>query len=156
MRAATLDLPHDRHYDRGTHVWARRDEGTGRVRVGVDAIGLEWLGELAYVGLRAEDTVVVRGEPLGSLEAAKMTTAIAAPVSGMIIARNRAVLADPLAVNRDPHGAGWLVELEPTDWAREAALLVAGNAIDAWAKAEVERLRREDEEEAGHAEHAHG
>ena len=37
-----------------------------------------------------------------------MTTTIASPISGKIVARNGAVLADPLAVNRDPHGAGRL------------------------------------------------
>ena len=76
-----FDVPHDRHYDRAHHLWARRDDGTGRVRIGVDAIGLESLGELAYVELREEGRVVTRGEPVGSLEAAKMTTTIAAPVS---------------------------------------------------------------------------
>ena len=107
------DVPHDRHYDRVHHLWARRDEGTGRVRVGIDAIALMSFGELAYIALPEEGRNVTRGEPLGSLEAAKMTTTIASPLSGKVVARNASVLADPLAVNRDPYGSGWLVEIVP-------------------------------------------
>jgi glycine cleavage system H protein len=101
------------------------------------------------VALVAEGKSVQRGEPLGSLEAAKMTTTIAAPVSGRIVARNAAVLADPLAVNRDPYAGGWLVEIEPSRWSQEAALLVSGEAIAPWAAAEARRLAAEDAEEIG-------
>jgi glycine cleavage system H protein len=145
------DVPGDRHYDRSSHLWARLDPRTGRVRVGIDAIGLESLGELAYVALRGTGCAVARGEPLGTLEAAKTTTTIAAPVGGTIVARNDEVLADPLAVNRDPYGAGWLVELEPASWAREAALLVSGAATAAWAAAEWRRLRDDAATEGGPA-----
>jgi glycine cleavage system H protein len=139
-----FDLPADRCYDAASHLWALRDASTGRVRVGVDAIGLESLGELAYVALLEDGKVVRRGEPLGSLEAAKMTTTIAAPLSGTIVGRNAAVLADPLAVNRDPYAGGWLVEIVPSRWPQEAALLVSGEAIGPWAAREMTRLRSED------------
>ena len=145
-RRLAVDIPRDRHYDR-THLWAHRDAGTSRVRIGLDAIGLASLGELAYVALQPEGKVVARGEAIGSLEAAKMTTTIAAPVSGTIVARNRAVMADPLAVNRDPYGAGWLLEVAPSAWSAESALLVAGDAVGPWAEAEIARLRAEDGED---------
>ena len=140
-------IPADRHYDGTHHLWAQHDETTGRVRIGVDAIGLDSLGELAYVSLQEEGRDVARGEPIGSLEAAKMTTSIASPVSGTIVARNDAALADPLEVNRDPYGFGWLVEIEPTQWPHDAAQLVSGDAIAPWAAAEIERLRAEDRAE---------
>ena len=73
-----------------------------------------------------------------------MTTTIASPVSGTIVARNRAVLADPLAVNRDPYGGGWLLEVEPSRWQEDAAELLCGEAIGPWAAAEIARLRAED------------
>ena len=141
----SLHIPNDRHYDRAHHLWARLDEGSGRVRVGVDAIGLESLGELAYVALEAKGESVTRGEAVGSLEAAKMTTTIASPLSGTIVGRNEAVLADPLAVNRDPYESGWLLELEPSRWQQDAARLISGDAIAAWAAAEIDRLRAEDQ-----------
>lgn len=143
-RERPTSVPNDRHYERNQHTWARRDPATGRVRVGIDAIGLESLGELAYVALPAPGGTVAKGQPLGSLEAAKMTTTIAAPVGGRVVARNDAVLADPLLVNRDPYDGGWLVELEPSAWATESSGLVHGDAVAAWAAAEWQRLADED------------
>ena len=150
-RARPTPLPGDRHYDPVHHLWARRDSATGRVRVGIDAIGLESLGELAYVALPATGAVLVRGQSLGSLEAAKMTTTIAAPIGGRVVARNDAVVADPLRVNQDPYDHGWLVELEPTAWSEDAVRLVHGEAIAAWAAAEWQRLAAD--EPAGEADH---
>ena len=138
-----LDVPRDRCYERDRHLWLQRDEGSGRVRVGIDAIGLESLGELVYVTLRDVGTTVVRGESVGSLEAAKMTSAVLAPVGGTLIARNDAVLRDPRLANEDPYARGWLFELEPSAWEEEAAALVSGEAVAAWAAAEIGRLREE-------------
>jgi glycine cleavage system H protein len=138
-----LDVPHDRYYERERHLWLQRDAKSGRVRVGIDAIGLESLGELAYVTLCAVGTTVARGEPVGSLEAAKMTSAVVAPVGGTVVARNDAVLRDPLLANEDPYGRGWLFELEPAAWDEEAAGLVFGEAVAAWAADRIERLREE-------------
>ncbi len=137
------DVPLDRHYEKTHHLWALQDAATGRVRVGIDAIGLESLGELAFVSLHDTDTRVSRGDAIGSLEAAKMTTSIAAPISGTIAARNNAVLRDPMLVNSDPYGDGWLLEIEPSRWDTEAALLVSGDAIAGWVAAETERLQAE-------------
>ena len=47
----SFHIPEDRHYQREHHLWAKPDADTGNVRVGIDAIGLESLGELAYVAL---------------------------------------------------------------------------------------------------------
>ena len=94
---APFPIPSDRFYDRDHHLWALPDTESGRVRVGIDAIGLESLGELAYVELVEIGTSVTRGESLGTLEAAKMTGSISAPVSGTIVRRNDAVLGDPLS-----------------------------------------------------------
>ncbi len=46
-----VDVPPDRHYDEARHLWAQHDASTGNVRVGIDAIALESLGDLAYVAL---------------------------------------------------------------------------------------------------------
>ena len=112
----------------------------------MDAIGLDALGELAYVGIEGGGTNVPAGGALGSLEAAKMTTSIVSPVAGMVVTRNEAVLEDPQLVNRDPYGEGWLVEIEPGDWPRDAASLIQGEAIGPWVERELERLAAEDDQ----------
>lgn len=79
------------------------------------------------------------GERLGTLEAAKMTGEIAAPVGGVVLQRNGQAIADPYSVNRDPFGAGWLVALEPTDWEADSAALVSGPAVKGWVRLRLHR-----------------
>lgn len=132
-------FPPDLYYDRATHIWVRN--GSGVVTIGLDALSLESLGDMAYISLQAVGIRVRRGEPVGTLEAAKMVGDLIAPVSGTIAARNEEVLRDPTHVNRDPYGAGWLLQLTPSDWARESTELVHGDGLTAWVEAEMERYR---------------
>ena len=132
-------FPPELYYDRSTHVWVRYQGETATI--GLDALGLESLGDMAYISLQAVGLPAQRGAAAGSLEAAKMVGDIVAPVSGTIAARNEAVLRDPSLVNRDPYGEGWLLQLEPSDWARESAELVHGADLARWVEAEIERYR---------------
>ena len=138
-----VPIPADRYYDASSHIWVRKDSATGQVVAGLDRLGLQALGDLVYLQLHSVGTAVVRGEPMGTLEAAKMTGDLIAPVSGILIGRNEAVLKDPGAVNSDPYEAGWIVSIDPTDWQKESAELVSGGAIPAWVEAEVERYRKQ-------------
>lgn len=138
-----VPIPTDRSYDTSSHIWVRKDPATGRVVAGLDRLGLQALGDLVYIRLHPVGTAVVRGEPMGSLEAAKMTGDLIAPVSGILIGCNEAVLRDPSVVNADPYDAGWIVSIDPTNWQRESAELVSGSAIPAWVESEVERYRKQ-------------
>lgn len=138
---ATEHIPDDRWYDGDQHLWARIDPATEQVVVGIDTLGLAALGDLAYITLRAIGTTVRRGEPIGTLEAAKMTGDLVAPISGVLVGGNPAVLRDPTLANRDPYGAGWLFRLAPADWAGESAELLTGADLPAWVAAETERYR---------------
>ena len=139
-----FDTPEDRHYSREHNLWVQRSED-GRVRVGADTFLLHSLGELAYLALFDPGMAVARGHSVGTLEAAKMTTSIAAPVSGIITAVNEAVLADPQLINRSPYADGWLIELDPTNWEVESPHLVTGDDIAEWAKESENRLAEEAE-----------
>jgi glycine cleavage system H protein len=147
MQDRAHDVPRDRHYEGTNHLWVRADTAEGpesaRVRLGIDGLGLESLGELAYVSLREVGTSFARGDSVGSLEAAKMTSSITAPIAGTVVARNDAVLSDPLLVNQDPYERGWLLEIEPANWEAEAGELIHGDAIQPWVAAETKRLSAE-------------
>lgn len=141
MTATTFHIPNDRYYDGANHLWARVDSATGRIVIGIDTLGLQALGDLVYITIKEIGTPVQRGEAVGTFEAAKMTGDLVAPVSGILIGRNEKVLRDPALVNRDPYDHGWIVSFDPTDWKKEAAALISGDAIPKWVAAEVERYR---------------
>ena len=116
-----------------------KDE-SGKVTVGMDELGLDSLGELAYLTLPGAGTPVKMGKAMGSMEAAKMTGELYAPVSGIVIEKNDAVLQNPLLVNEEPYDKGWLVKIKPTNWEEESVSMVTGDKLAPWIEAEIERF----------------
>ena len=78
-----------------------------------------------FVQLPEPGTEVTAGEALGEVESTKSVSEIYAPVSGKVVARNEDAGDDPAVINTDPYGAGWLVEIEPSDPAAVGGLLDA-------------------------------
>ena len=132
-----VDLARAYHPD--THLWVLAVDG-GRLRVGLDALGVETSGSIAALAFVDTGTHLLAGEPFGSLEAAKFVGPFLSPVAGRLAAVNEAVLADPSLVDRDPYGAGWLVELE-AEAAVTAGLVSGAGAVETWFAAEVEDYR---------------
>lgn len=131
----------DRAYDPETHLWALPLDG-GTVRIGMDPLGVETSGTLAQLAFEPDGTMLRRGEPFGSLEAAKFVGPLVSPLSGVVVRHNDAALVDPGLVERDPLGAGWLVELRPGDLDAEFELLVGGeDEIVRWYEARIEEYR---------------
>jgi glycine cleavage system H protein len=133
----------DRAYHLGSHMWIKVGH-QGSVRIGMDPLGLETSGTLSQLDFAPIGTVVARGEPLGTLEAEKFVGPIRSPLSGTIVAVNDEVIAAPGMCERDPYGAGWFVELLPTDFDAEQDQLIEGTVslIAAFA-AKVDDYRRQ-------------
>ena len=106
------DFRTDRFYN-SNHLWIKEND-SGQVIVGMDELGLDSLGEMAYLTLPDVGTPVEMGKAMGTMEAAKMTGEIYAPVTGFVVEKNEAVLQNPLLVNEEPYDNGWLVKIEPT------------------------------------------
>jgi glycine cleavage system H protein len=141
LEVAGYRLDPERAYHPDTHLWV--DVGDGQVvRIGLDALGVETSGTLAQLALLPAGTEVVRGDPFGSLEAAKFVGPLVSPLSGRVVTANQTVVADPGLVERDPYGAGWLVIIEPSRLEAELSDLVQGaEDVAAWFEAEVADFR---------------
>ena len=139
----SYEIPADRAYDREHHMWAQLDSASGDVFIGIDVLGLTALGDLAYVTLKDVGKLVRRGESLGTLEAAKMTGDLIAPVSGVIVARNDLTVSNPGLVNQSPYVDGWMVVIKPNDWENESTQLVTGEDLPAWVESEINRYRNQ-------------
>lgn len=136
-------IPDDRYYLGEHHMWAKPAASKNLVVVGIDTLGLESLGDLAYVSLEKVGTEIKAGDSIGAIEAAKMTGDLISPVSGVIVKTNTEIVADPSIVNDDPYEAGWMVEIETQNWDAENIALVSGEAIPAWVSDEIDRYRLE-------------
>jgi glycine cleavage system H protein len=119
-------------------VWVKR-EGD-RLRVGLTDFLQQKSGDVAFVNLKEVGTMLAANDELAALETIKVDLVIPAPLAGKIVAVNDALAERPELVNSDPYGAGWLVEIEPTNIADYAALLDAETYLPQMqARAELER-----------------
>lgn len=105
------------------HEWVREDQGV--VTIGITAYAQEQLGDVVYVDLPAPGAEVQQGQAVGEVESTKSVSDLYAPVGGIVAARNEELDERPELVNQDPYGAGWLIQLTPSDPAEVAALLDA-------------------------------
>ena len=95
-----------------SHTWARHAGDV--VTVGITAYAEHQLGELQYVGLPRVGAAVVKDQSFGEVESTKTVSDLYAPCSGTVVAVNSELIGDPALVNRDPYGAGWMIQVEPS------------------------------------------
>ncbi|MBJ8348514.1 glycine cleavage system protein GcvH [Antrihabitans sp. YC2-6] len=108
-----FETPEDLRYTE-EHEWVKRT-GPTTVRVGITDYAQSQLGDVVFVQLPAVDDEVAAGDSFGEVESTKSVSDIYAPMSAKVIAVNEDLEAGPEAVNSDPYGAGWLVDLEVAD-----------------------------------------
>ncbi|HZX43927.1 MAG TPA: glycine cleavage system protein GcvH [Myxococcaceae bacterium] len=106
------DNPKNLRYTKD-HEWARRDGGG--VVVGVTAHAQEALGDVVYVELPKVGDTVTAGSPFGVVESTKAVSELFAPISGKVTKVNTALSDEPSTINSDPYGAGWIVEVQPSE-----------------------------------------
>ena len=93
--------------------------------VGVTAHAQEALGDVVYVELPKVGDTVTAGSPFGVVESTKAVSELFAPISGKVTKVNTALSDEPATINSDPYGAGWIVEVEPSDPAQLDGLMDA-------------------------------
>jgi glycine cleavage system H protein len=140
VEVAGFGVALDRAYDPAGHFWVSMI-AENRARIGMDALGTETSGTIAQLAFVPVGEHLKRGEAFGSLEAAKFVGPLNSPLSGTVAATNDAVVADPALVERDPYGAGWLMELDLADPAELSELISGALPIRVWFEAEVEDYR---------------
>lgn len=100
--------PQDYRYSKG-HEWARID---GEIAVvGLTDFAQEILGDVKIITLPDVGQHVDLGGGIGSVESLKVSGEIHAPLSGIVVEVNQAVVDNPDLFNNDPHGAGWLLKI---------------------------------------------
>jgi glycine cleavage system H protein len=119
-----MNIPEELRYS-PEHEWARRVDGSSRVRVGITDFAQDALGDVVYVDLPSVGTRVDAAEAVGELESTKSVSEMYAPVGGVVVAVNEALADNPQLLNDDPYGDGWLIEIDAADVAALDSLLDA-------------------------------
>ena len=117
-----LSYPDDCRYA-DSHEYARAEGEL--VRIGISAFAVDQLGDIVFVELPEVGASLSQGSSFGSVESVKAVEEVIAPISGVIEARNEAVLASPEELQNDPYGEGWLLLVRPSDPAQLEGLMDA-------------------------------
>ena len=108
-----MEFPEDLRYTK-EHEWVR-DEGGGRVRVGITDYAQDALGDVVYVDVPEVGTSVTANQAFSEVESTKSVSDVFAPVSGTVSERNALLEERPELVNEQPYGDGWIAVLEVSE-----------------------------------------
>jgi glycine cleavage system H protein len=125
-----FEFPDELHYLMEHDTWVRRD-ADGNATVGITALGAHISGDFIDFMAKPAGASIERDRALGMLEMSKVIRSARSPITGLLVEANRRVKTDPMLINADPYGEGWLVRLRPTAWDSDCCLLVTGSAIPA-------------------------
>ena len=103
------------------HEWVRLDGETATV--GITNHAQDALGDVVFVELPEPGRAVNEGEACAVVESVKAASDVYAPLSGVIIESNAAVIDDPALVNSGAQDGGWFFRMTLTDTAAFAALM---------------------------------
>jgi glycine cleavage system H protein len=107
------------------HEWVLAEGDTATI--GITDHAQQELGDIVYVDLPKVGARLEQGVTLGSVESVKAVSDIYAPVSGEVTEVNATLADKPEALNRDPHGAAWLVKVKLSNPAEAEGLLSAAD-----------------------------
>jgi glycine cleavage system H protein len=110
------------------HEWIRVDGDTATV--GISDHAQEQLGDIVFAEVPEAGRRVAKGQEAAVVESVKAASDVYAPVGGVVVAVNDAVVAAPEKVNEDAYG-NWLYRLKPADPADASKLLDAAGYIAA-------------------------
>ena len=117
-----MDFPSDLYYTR-EHEWARIEDDIAVV--GITDYAQGELGDIVFVELPQKGNSVLTGDAFGTIEAVKAVSDMYSPLSGKVVEINAALDGDPMIVNKDPYGDGWMVRLQVTNPSELGKLLDA-------------------------------
>lgn len=114
--------PSDDRYTK-EHEWIKVTGDIGTV--GITDYAQHELGDVVFVELPKVGAKFAANQPFGTVESVKAVSEIYSPVSGEVVETNKTLANAPETINKDPHGAAWLIKLKLAKPAELAGLMDA-------------------------------
>jgi glycine cleavage system H protein len=106
-----------------SHEWVMMEDLT--VTVGITDYAQANLPGIDFVEMPSVGLEVNAGDEVATLETARDSAAVAAPVDGSVVEVNPLLEENPELINTDPYGDGWLFRVEMSDATTWQDLLTA-------------------------------
>jgi glycine cleavage system H protein len=120
--------PKDYRYTK-EHEWVKVDGSNGTI--GITDYAQHELGDVVFVEMPKIGTQLKPRQSFGTIESVKAVSEIFSPVSGEVTETNPALADSPELINKDPHGAAWLIKVRLAD-PKEAAGLMDAAAYESY------------------------
>lgn len=121
------------------HSWARLTE-LGELKVGMDELLTQALGDVDGVDVMPVGTRLNKGEPLAVITRLGHKFQVTSPVDGTVVAANDNAENNPHVVNEDPYGQGWLATVWPVEHNEALRDMKVGDRAATWLGREVQRF----------------
>ena len=105
------------------HEWILVEGGIGRV--GITDYAQKALGDVVFLELPEVGRALAAGEQFGTVESVKAVSELYSPVAGEVVKVNAELVGKPETINKDPHGAAWMIEIRIADPSSTSSLLDA-------------------------------
>jgi glycine cleavage system H protein len=131
------------------HTWAQpEDSAASFVKVGMDDFALKMAGPMGLRNNPTVGTLIRQGERIWSLADGEKSVDMLAPISGLVLEVNIALLAELEkntknigALDSDPYEKGWIVKVKPENFERDRKGLLSGVLAKKWMEEVVNQLR---------------
>ena len=96
-----------------SHEWIEVTESIATV--GISEHAQEQLGDIVYLDLPQEGSMLSKGDTLCSIESVKSANDVYTPVSGEVVEVNSALEDAPETINESAEGEGWICKIKISD-----------------------------------------
>jgi len=120
--------PKDYRYTK-EHEWIKVDGTNGTI--GITDYAQHELGDVVFVEMPKVGAQLKARQSFGTVESVKAVSEIFSPVASEVIETNSALADAPELINKDPHGAAWLIKVRLAD-PKEAAALMDAAAYESY------------------------
>ena len=117
-----MNVPAELKYTK-EHEWIKIDGSVATI--GITDWAQSELGDIVFVELPEVGADVAQMEAFGTIEAVKAVSELFSPISGKVVEINGALEDDPMVINRDAYGEGWMIKVELSDTSQLEQLLDA-------------------------------
>lgn len=117
-----MNFPAELKYTKD-HEWIRVEENTGTI--GVTEYAQGELGDVVFVDIDPNISVLTNGSTFGTIEAVKTVSELYAPCNGKVLEINNELNNEPELVNKDPYGKGWMIKISIENLSELDSLLSA-------------------------------
>lgn len=105
-----MSYPADRLYH-SDHMWLLL-ENDDEALIGITFFAQDTLGDIVEISSPSRSSMITKGVSCGSIESRKAVSDIIAPVNGVVIEVNQALIDEPLLMNDDPYRKGWVARIK--------------------------------------------